>query len=146
MKAEQSSIYRSIERLHLWALETFDNAPNKPAVQADIRLVMENIMQAQTATAIALNLPDGRQKLDLLDVVVMSMTNVKSITKVLSEFSDKPNKKDDTSNGETVLSPSRTRVISRKQRVPLIELMTDISNQLGRWKSKVAKICATSEP
>lgn len=131
MKAEQSAIYRSFERLNLWALKTFANAPKQPAVEADIRIVMENIAQAMSAVAVALDLPDGKQKHDLLDVVVYNITIIKSITKTFSEYSE---------------DASGVRVISRKQRVPLIELITDISNQLGRWRNKVARALAASEP
>lgn len=124
MKAEQSSLYRTLETLHLWCLETFENSPKQPMMQADIKILAENIVQAQSAVAIALNTENPIQKFDLLDVVVMSMTNVKSITKVITEYSSRSNR--------------GNRVISKKQRVCLLEIMTRIGTELGCWRNKTA--------
>ena len=124
MKAEQSSLYRHLEVLHLWCLEVFENAPKQPMVQSDIRILAENIVQAQSAIAMALNTDNLNQKFDFLDVVVMSMTNIKSITKVLSEYS---------SNSER-----GNRIISKPQRVRLLDIMHQIGNELGRWRNKTA--------
>lgn len=103
VKAEQSSLYRHLEVLHLWCLEVFENAPKQPMVQADVKLLAENIVQAQSAVAMALNCDDLKQKFDILDVVVMSMTNVKSITKVFTEYSSS--------------SERGNRIISKPQRL-----------------------------
>lgn len=122
MKADQSSLYRQLEMLHLWCLETFENAPKQPMMQADIRLLAENIVQAQSAVAIALNTAEVKQRLDFLDVVVMSMTNVKSITKVLTEYSSS--------------SERGNRVITKQQRVRMLDIMTRIGTELSRWRGK----------
>ena len=106
--------------LHLWCLETFENAPKQPMMQADIRLLAENIVQAQSAVAIALNTAEVKQRLDFLDVVVMSMTNVKSITKVLTEYSSS--------------SERGNRVITKQQRVRMLDIMTRIGTELSRWR------------
>lgn len=108
--------------LHLWCLETFENAPKQPMMQADIRLLAENIVQAQSAVAIALNTAEVKQRLDFLDVVVMSMTNVKSITKVLTEYSSS--------------SERGNRVITKQQRVRMLDIMTRIGTELSRWRGK----------
>lgn len=122
MKAEQSSLYRHLETLHMWALDTLENAPKNPAVQADIKLLMENIVNAQSAVAMALNTENQTQKLDFLDVVVMNMTNVKSITKIFTEYSS---------------SLERGKhVISKASRVRLLDIMTQIGSELGRWRNK----------
>ena len=125
MKAEQSSLYRHLEVLHLWCLETFENAPKTVPVQADIKLLMESIMNAQSAVAFALNEENPVRKFDFLDVVNMSMTNVKSITKVLTEYSS---------------SMERGKhVISKPSRVRLLDIMTQIGDELGRWRNKTLK-------
>lgn len=108
--------------LHLWCLETFENAPKQPMMQADIRLLAENIVQAQSAVAIALNTAEVKQRFDFLDVVVMSMTNVKSITKVLTEYSSS--------------SERGNRVITKQQRVRMLDIMTRIGTELSRWRGK----------
>ena len=112
--------------LHLWCLETFENAPKQPMMQADIRLLAENIVQAQSAVAIALNTAEVKQRLDFLDVVVMSMTNVKSITKVLTEYSSS--------------SERGNRVITKQQRVRMLDIMTRIGNELSRWRGKTVAL------
>ena len=83
MKAEQSSLYRHLEMLHLWCIEVFENAPKQPMMQEDVRLLAENIVSAQSAVAIALDTKDLRQRLDLIDVVVLNITSFKSITNLL---------------------------------------------------------------
>lgn len=72
----------------------------------------------------ALNTDNLNQKFDFLDVVVMSMTNIKSITKVLSEYSSN--------------SDRGNRIISKPQRVRLLDIMHQIGNELGRWRNKTA--------
>lgn len=124
VKADQSSIYRQLELLHLWCLETFENAPKQPMVQADIRILADNIVQAQSAVAMALNTADIKQRFDLLDVVVVSMTNIKSITKVLTEYAPG--------------SGRGSHVISKSERVRLLDIMTRVGNELGRWRNKTA--------
>jgi len=109
--------------LHLWSLTTFENAPKQPMMQADIRLLAENLVQAQSAVALALNTANISQRLDLLDVVVMSMTNIKSITKVLTEYSS-------NSDG--------CPVISKQQRINMLDIMTKVGTELGRWRNKTA--------
>jgi len=122
VKAEQSSIYRHLELLHLWCMDTFENSPKQPVIREDVRLLVSSIVQAQTATAIALNAEILKQRLDLIDVVLMNMTNVKSITKVITEYSSK------SGNG--------IRVITKKQRVALLDIMTTIGVELGKWRNK----------
>lgn len=121
MKAEQSSVYRQLEMLHLWCLETFDNAPKNVGVQEDVKIIVNAIVEAQTAVHIALVTEALKQRLDFLDVVVMNMTKVKTITKVLSEYSS------DVERGK--------HVISKKARVRLLDIMTQIGNDLGRWRN-----------
>lgn len=107
--------------LHLWCLETFDNAPKNVGVQEDVKIIVNAIVEAQTAVHIALVTEALKQRLDFLDVVVMNMTKVKTITKVLSEYSS---------------SVERGKhVISKKARVRLLDIMTQIGNDLGRWRN-----------
>lgn len=136
MKAEQSSLYRHLETLHFWALETFENVPKNTALQTDVKLVVENIVQAQTSVAMALLTENLKQKVDFLDVVGMSITNVKTITKVLTEFSS---------------SLERGKhVISKKSRIRLLDIMSQVSEELGRWRNKtlseIRKIDAATLP
>ena len=136
MKAEQSSLYRHLETLNFWCLDTFENAPKNPAIQSEVRIVIENVVQAQSAVAMALLTDNLKQRVDFLDVVVMSMTNVKTVTKVLTEYSS---------------SLERGKhVISKKSRVRLLDIMTQIGEELGRWRnstlSQIKKINAATLP
>lgn len=124
MKAEQSSLYRNLEILHLWALETFANAPKEQGVRVNVKIIIESIIDAQTAIAIALNCENLKQKFDLLDVVVMNMTKIKSCTKVLTEYSSG--------------SEKANRIITKKQRIRLLDIMSQIGTELGRWRNKTA--------
>ena len=124
MKASNSSLYRHFETLHFWCLDTFENAPKNPAIHDDIRLLLENIVQAQSAIALALETQNPRQRLDFLDVVVLSITNVKSITKVFTEYSSKKER--------------GKRIISKKGRIRLLDIMTKIGDELGKWRTKTA--------
>lgn len=135
MKAEQSSLYRHLETLHLWSVETFENAPKNPVVQADIRLLVENVVQAQSAVAMALMTENLSQRVDFLDVVVMSMTNIKSITKVLTEYVPSTVRKKSVSENESIIVRG-SHVISKKGRVRLLDIMTQIGSELGRWRNK----------
>lgn len=60
MKADQSSIFRHLEVLHLWCAETFDNAPKNEVVREDVRILVQNIVQAQSAVAMALQAQTAR--------------------------------------------------------------------------------------
>ncbi len=133
MKAEQSSLYRQFELFHLWCLDTFENAPRNMVVQKDIDRIMEDVIEAAAAVAIALQTEDVKLRLDYLDVVVLRMTEVKFLTKGLTEYS---------------ANPARGKhVISKSQRTRFLDLMTQIGIELGRWRNatvkKVDKIAAT---
>lgn len=115
-------MFRQLELLHLWCLYTFENAPKSAPIQEDVKLLIENVVNAQSAVAMALTTTSPTQRLDFLDMVVMCMANIKSITKVLTEYS----------------SVSKSRVISKSSRVRLLELMTQIGCELGSWRNKTA--------
>lgn len=131
MKADQSSIFRHLEVLHLWCAETFDNAPKNEVVREDVRILVQNIVQAQSAVTMALQVQMARQRLELLDVVVLSMTNIKSVTKVLTAFS---------TNKER-----GKHVIDKSARIRLLDIMTQIGIELGRWRNKTLARAAQEE-
>lgn len=131
MKADQSSLYRLLETLHFWCLTTFENAPKNVCIQKDISIVVENVVQAQSAVALALQTENPTQKLDLLDVVNMSITNVKTITKVLSEYSE------GNAKGQ--------HVIPKSSRVRLLDIMAQIANELGRWRNRTLSTIASAD-
>lgn len=125
MKATQSSLFRLLENLHLWCAETFDNAPKNEVVREDIRLLVRNITEAQSAVTMALQAQSARQRLDLIDVVVMDMTNIKSITKVLTQYSE------DHDRGK--------HVITKSARIGMLDMMTQIGTELGSWHNKTLR-------
>ena len=117
--------------LHLWCAETFDNAPKNEVVREDVRILVQNIVQAQSAVTMALQVQMARQRLELLDVVVLSMTNIKSVTKVLTAFS---------TNRER-----GKHVIDKSARIRLLDIMTQIGIELGRWRNKTLARAAQEE-
>ena len=127
MKATQSSLYRQMELLHLWCLETFENAPKNPIIQEDVSSINRAVIEAASAIEIALNTENVVQRLDFIDVFVLKMTEVKFITKGLTEYSSN--------------NTQGRRVISKNQRVNLLNIMTQIGDELGRWRnSTLSKI------
>lgn len=125
MKAEQSSLYRHLEVLHLWGLETFANAPKEVGVEFDIDEFLRNVIEAQTSVSFALEESNPKQRSDYLDIVAMNMGNVKSITKVLTEYSSS--------------KVDGGHVITKSKRVRLLSIMSQISEELGRWRNKTLK-------
>ena len=125
MKAEQSSLYRQLELLHLWCLDTFDNAPKGVMISRDIEKIVDAVTDAASTVAIALNTEEAGQRMDMLDIVVLRLTEFKFLTRGLTEFSS------NMTRGK--------HVISKSQRVRMLDIMTQIGNELGRWCSATMK-------
>lgn len=125
-------MYRHLEVLHFWCADNFDNAPKNVVVQRDIQIIVDSIVEAQSSVHLALLTNNLSQRMEFLDVVVMDMTKVKTATKVLTEYSS---------------SKERGKhVISKNARVRLLDIMTKIGEDLGRWRnSTLQQIRKTAE-
>lgn len=119
MKASQSSLYRELENLMLWFIPVGNNIPKDFALRNLGERLQNELLDAMTACSLALQTPDLPQRLELINLVKLHITAVQSITKVFVEFSSREG--------------NVKRVISQKQRVPLLKEMAAIGNQIARW-------------
>lgn len=124
MKPSQSSIYRKLEHLHLNLMFVVDRVPKGSLsinIQAN-RLINECI-DAITACSMALLSNNKESKLELIDIIVLHMSNIKSITKIWFEWS--------SSAGNTI------RLISEKQHAEYLRDMTEIGLQIKGWRNSI---------
>lgn len=126
MKASQSSLYRALENLYIWCLETSLRVPKTHALQHTAVQLLDEMGDALTACALALQTQsdDVKARLELIDVLIVHLTKVRTLTKVWFEWSSR--------EGQSV------RIISRKQHGTLLLLMENIGRQIGAWRAKTA--------
>ena len=124
MKASQSSIYRQIELLSLWSVRVANITPKDFGLREIVSTMIREVLDALRACALALQEKDLHSRLTLIDTLIYHLTLVKSTSKVLIEWSSQ--------NGQTI------RVISEKQRQELLKTMTQLSYDIGRWRSSTA--------
>lgn len=132
MRPAQSSLYREIQSLHIWCLNACSNLPNNAVLHEEVRILVEKLVEAETACALAVLTSDMARRLQYLDVVELDILNVQTSTKVLYEYS--------------VSNPKNTRVFSIKQRADLLDKMHSIGKQLNSWRNSTqAKINTASK-
>lgn len=119
MKPSQSSLYREIENLMLWFIPVGNNIPKDFAVRKLGERMQNEMLDALTACALALQTSELSQRLDLINLVRLHITNVQSVSRVLVEYSSREG--------------NIKRVISQKQRAALLVMMSTIGNQIARW-------------
>lgn len=124
MKPSQSSIYRQLELLSLWSVRVANRTPKDFGLREIVSSMIREALDAIRACALALQENDITSRLTLIDTVIYHLTMVKSISKVLIEWSSQ--------NGQTV------RVISEKQRIELLRVMTQLGHDIGRWRNSTA--------
>ena len=132
MNPSQSSIYRDLELLMLWYLPVGNKLPKARAVQYLGDKIQENIMDAMTACAIALNTSDMASRLELIDMMVWHLTTCKSAFKVLHEWTSKDRQK--------------VRVITEVECLNFTERMNSLKRQIGGWRKKTAESLKASMP
>lgn len=125
MKPSQSSVYRQLELLSLWSVRVGNRVPNDFGLREITSTMIREILDALRACALALQEKDMRSRLTLIDTLIYHLTLVKSMSKVLIEWSSQ--------NGQT------TRIISERQRQDLLKAMTQIGYEIGRWRTKTAQ-------
>lgn len=130
MKATNSSIYREIENLLLWFIPIGNNFPKDFALRQLGERMLNELTDALTAVALALQTQELSQRLELINLVKLHITTVQSISKVLVEYSSREG--------------NVKRIISQKQRVSLLASMTTIGGQLARWAKSTQSALQTS--
>ena len=86
-KAEQSSIYREVERLLFWAMDVVDRLPKSLAMQELGKKVMNDLTDCLDAVTLALQAEKGAARLEFIDVLILRMTSVKTIFRIMYEKS-----------------------------------------------------------
>lgn len=130
MKATNSSIYREIENLLLWFIPIGNNFPKDFALRQLGERMLNELTDALTAVALALQTQELSQRLELINLVKLHITTVQSISKVLVEYSSREG--------------NVKRIISQKQCASLLASMTTIGGQLARWAKSTQSALQTS--
>ena len=117
-KAEQSSIYREVERLLFWAMDVVDRLPKSLAMQELGKKVMNDLTDCLDAVTLALQAEKGAARLEFIDVLILRMTSVKTIFRIMYEKSKQQN----------------TKVLTPKQYTVFLEFVRSISSETGRWR------------
>ena len=125
MKAEQSSIYRTIELLMLELIPTSARIPrNNPILERFVTRMTDEFVDALTAIDLALK-TSLQERSDLLDLLSLHIENIDTCVRTMYEWS--------STAGQTV------RLVSRKQYAQYLKTMHSVYRQLGGWQK------ATSE-
>lgn len=119
VKPSKSSLYREIENLIIWFIPIGNNIPKDFALRKLGERMLNDLLDALNATALALQTQDLQQRLELINLVKLHITSAQSISKVLVEYSSRDS--------------SKARIISQKQRAALLASMTSIGTQLAKW-------------
>lgn len=126
MKAEQSSIYRTIELLMLELIPTSARIPrNNPMLERLVTRMTDEFVDALTAIDLALKTSSLQERSDLLDLLSLHIENIDSCVRTMYEWS--------STAGQNV------RLVSRKQYAQYLKTLHSIYRQLGGWQK------ATSE-
>lgn len=125
MQPSQSSIYRQLELLSLWSVRVANRTPKDFGLREMVGAMIREILDAIRACALSLQEHDVRARLTLIDTLVYHLTLVKSTSKVLVEWSSQ--------KGQTI------RIISEPQRQELLRMMTQLGQDIGRWRNKTAQ-------
>lgn len=125
MQPSQSSIYRQLELLSLWSVRVANRTPKDFGLREMVGAMIREILDAIRSCALALQERDAKSRLTLIDTLAYHLTLVKSTSKVLIEWSSQ--------KGQTI------RIISESQRQELLRMMTQLGQDIGRWRNKTAQ-------
>lgn len=121
MKAEQSSIYRTIELLMLGLVPTSARVPrNNPILERLMTRMTDEFVDALTATSMALKSASLQERSDLLDLLSLHIENIDTCVRTMYEWS--------STAGQTV------RLVSKKQYAQYLKTLHSVYRQLGGWQ------------
>ena len=122
----QSSLYRAIENLAMWWIPVGGRTPNTPVLRHYVNLCSGAIDDALIAIHLGLETDRDavQERLDCIDTAHVHLTRVKTIVRILKEYSDK--------NGHA-------RVLSNKQFAHFSICMNKIYTELGLWRNATAR-------
>lgn len=118
-------MYRAIESLYVWCIPVCNRLPKDLAFRCMGERLVNELTDACTTCALALRTANAKERLDILEVLTIHMTNIKSIVKTWFEWSSK--------EGQVI------RIVSRGQHIEYLKQMDTIGIQLGAWMRKTAE-------
>jgi len=122
MKAEQSSIYRKVERLLIWIKPHIDRFPKGIGDQVLGQRIINDLCEALKITSLALNTDAGEPRLKLINMVLLEFTDFKTLMNVVLVSANK-----------------QAHIFSIKQQAQYLDLMNQISSELAAWRNKNIK-------
>ena len=124
----QSSLYRAVENLAMWCIPVGGRTPNSPVLRHYVHLCSGAIDDALIAIHLGLETDRdaAQERLDCIDTAHVHLTRVKTIVRILKEYSD--------INGHA-------RVLSNKQFAHFSLCMNKIYTELGLWRNATLKKC-----
>lgn len=136
--ARQSSIYRKLELLLCDVMAICERIPKHSlGLQVVGSRLVNEVMDAMTATEFALNCPNYDQRIAYISTLIHSMTIVKSACRELYWYSRKEKSElAPNADGELALSkqPTYGRVVSNRQYTHLLEVFGKLSREIGAWQ------------
>lgn len=124
----QSSLYRAVENLAMWWIPVGGRTPNSPVLRHYVHLCSGAIDDALIAIHLGLETDRdaAQERLDCIDTAHVHLTRVKTIVRILKEYSD--------INGHAC-------VLSNKQFAHFSLCMNKIYTELGLWRNATLKKC-----
>ena len=124
MNPSQSSIYRGLEDLMQWYLPVGVKMPKVDALQNMGNFFQNNLLEATTACAIALETNDMAARLELINTMIWHLSLCNTAVSQLYTFSSQ--------KGQSV------RVVSQVQYANYLEKLKSLKDQISGWKKKTA--------
>lgn len=122
----QSSLYRAIENLAMWWIPVGGRTPNTPVLRHYVNVCSSAINDALIALHIGLEVDRNaaQERLECIDTVYVHLTRVKTLVRILKEYSD---------------TNEHVRVLSNKQYAHFSVSMNKIFTELGMWRESTQK-------
>lgn len=120
MKPRQSSIYRKLELLHLWAASLVDRCPKSLSYQIEGKAIMDDINNALLVTKFALKAPKGDVRLQHIDTLDVYMADLDTHITELRERSKPAN--------------AQARVLTRDQYASYMRDYAILQMEIDSWR------------
>lgn len=126
MKATQSSLYRKIEMILIWALPVLDRLPKSLSFQELGKKALADITDSLDLISFALKAERGKARLAYIDALIVRMADLKTIIRSFRMISK-------------IREP---RILTLDQYTVFIDLLRNISSEIGRWRASNAGDCS----
>jgi len=120
MKPRQSSIYRKLELLHLWASSLVDRCPKSLSYQIEGKAIMDDLNNALLVTKFALKAPKGEERLRHIEMLDVYLADLDTHITELRERSKPAN--------------AQARVLTRDQYASYMRDYAIIQMEIDSWR------------